>query len=110
MQLRQGGAEWRYSPCVAEIVQLRARVGEQDVQLVPVPDARQFGNTQHAGCSWVVYKLRLGRAWSGEPLQLALHTWLPEGVVPDVNAWLVRRWWKHDARPMGDGYYADAPS
>jgi hypothetical protein len=110
VQLRQGGSEWRYSPCVAEIVQVRARVGEQDVQLVPVPDARQFGNTQKAGCSWVVYKVRLGTRWSGQTLHLALRSWLPEDVEADIEAWLVRRWWRQDARPVSDGYFAEAPS
>lgn len=110
VRLRRGDAEWRYSPCVAEIVQVRARVGEQDVQLVPTPDARQFGNTQKAGCAWVVYKVRLGAAWSGQPLRLAIHCWLPEGVEADTEAWLVRRWWRVDARPSGDGYFAEAPS
>lgn len=62
------------------------------------------------GCSWVVYKLRLGRAWSGQPLHVAVHAWLPEGVTTEVHAWVVRRWWREDARPTGDGYFAEAPS
>jgi hypothetical protein len=110
VRLRQGGEEWRYSPVVAEIAQVRAQIGGRKVQLVPVPDARQFGNTQKAGCSWVLYKVRLSREWSGKPLELAVHAWLPEGVCAETEAWVVKRWWREDARPMGDGYYGDAPS
>ena len=110
VRLRQGDDEWRYSPCVAEIVQVRARIGGRDVQMMPVPDARQFGNTQHAGCSWVLYKVRLSPDWSGEPLQIAVHAWLPEGVAARTEAYVVKRWWQETTRPLGDGYYADAPS
>jgi hypothetical protein len=110
IRLRQGEAEWRYSPCVAEIVQVTARIGEQNVQLVAAPDARQFGNTQHAGCSWVVYKIRLGRDMAGQPIRLTVSAWLPPEVEPQVEAWVVKRWWREDARPRPDGYYSDAPS
>ena len=110
VRLRQGSSEWRYSPAVAEIVQVRARVGDQNVQLMPVPDARQFGNTQKAGCSWVLYKVRLSREWDREPLRLAVHAWLPAGVEARTEAWVVKRWWREDARPSPDGYYGDAPS
>ena len=110
VQLRQGEAEWRYAPFVAEIVQVRARVGEQDVQLMPVPDARQFGNTQASGCSWVVYKVRLSPAWSGERLRLCVRAWLPTGVEAHVRTWVVKRWWQEATRPAADGYYTNAPS
>jgi hypothetical protein len=110
IRLRRGEAEWRYSPAVAEIVQAVVSVGDQRLQLVPIPDARQFGNTQKAGCSWVLYKLRLSQDWSGLPLRLSVHAWLPEDVEPQIAAWVVQRWWRESARPMPDGYYADAPS
>ncbi len=110
VRLRQGGAEWRHAPTVAQIVQVLARVGDQDVQLVPVPDGRQFGNTQSAGCSWVVYKVRLNPHWSGQTLKLAVHAMLPDGVEAEARAWVVKRWWREDSRPVGDGYYNDAPS
>jgi len=110
VRLRRGDEEWRYSPAVAEIVQVRARIGDQNVQLVPMPDARQFGNTQKAGCSWVVYTLRLSREWSGRLVTLAVHAWLPAEVEAHTEAWVVKRWWREDARPIGDGYHADAPS
>ncbi len=110
VRLREGDAEWRYSPTVVEIVQVMARIGEQKIQLIPVPDARQFGNTQKAGCSWVSYKMRLSREWSGKPLQFAVHAYLPEGVETRVEAWVVRQWWEESGRPLGDGYYGDAPS
>ncbi len=110
IRLRQGADEWRGVPVVAEIAQARVRISERNVQLVPVPDARQFGNTQKAGCSWVVYKVRLSRTWSRESVQLAVHAWLPEDVETQVEAWVVKRWWQESARPMGDGYYGDAPS
>jgi hypothetical protein len=87
-----------------------ARVGRRNLQLVPVPDGRQFGNTQTAGCSWCVYQTRLSRAWAGEPLDLAVYAHLPEGVAVEVEAWVVGRWWRENTRPTGDGYYADAPS
>jgi hypothetical protein len=114
-RLRESGLEWRYSPGVVEIVQVVARIGEQSVPLIPVPDARQYGNTQKMGCSWVVYKLRLNREWSGKRLQFALQACLPESVEAQVEAWVVRRWWEENRReehrrPLGDGYYGDAPS
>lgn len=34
--------------------------------LIPVADGRQFGNTQSAGCSWVLYKVRLNPQWEAE--------------------------------------------
>jgi hypothetical protein len=110
IRLSKDGAEWKYSPVVAEVVQATARVGDERVVLVPVPDARQFGNTQKAGCSWVVYRTRLPRRWSGAALRLAVHGHLPPGVSMQVGAWVVRRWWRESARPVGDGYYADSPS
>jgi hypothetical protein len=110
IRLSKDGAEWKYSPAVAEVVQATARVGDERAVLVPVPDARQFGNTQKAGCSWVVYKTRLPRRWSGAGLRLAVHGHLPPDVSMQVGAWVVRRWWRESARPVGDGYYADAPS
>jgi hypothetical protein len=91
-------------------VQVLARIGGQDVQLVPVPDGRQFGNTQSYGCSWVLYKIRLNPKWSGQPLKLAVHACLPDGVEAQVEAWEVQRWWQDETRPAGDGYYNDAPS
>jgi len=108
--LREGNSEWLYSPAVAEIVQVVAYIGEQKVQLIPVPDARQYGNTQNKGCSWVVYKLRLNPEWSGKQLQFVVKCYLPEDVESRVEAWVVERWWKESARPLGDGYYGDAPS
>ena len=110
IRLRQGEAEWRHAPTVVQIVQTLARIGGQSVQLIPVPDGRQFGNTQAAGCSWVLYKVRLNPQWSREPLKLAVHACLPDGVEAQVEAWLVKQWWHEEARPVGDGYYNDAPS
>jgi len=110
IRLSKEGADWKYSPVVAEVVQATARVGDERVVLVPVPDARQFGNTQKAGCSWVVYKARLPRRWTGAQLRLAVHGHLPHGVSMQVGAWVVRRWWRESARPVGNGYYADSPS
>jgi hypothetical protein len=110
VRLRQGEAEYRHSPVVAEVVQLRARIGGRDIQLVPVPDARQFGNTQSAGCSWVVYKTPLSARQSGSPVELAVHSYLPPGVTAIVEAWVVKQWWQENTRPQADGYYGDAPS
>jgi hypothetical protein len=110
VRLREGKVEWRYSPVVAEIVQVVCHIGEQKAQLIPVPDARQYGNTQKAGCSWVVYKVRLNPQWSQKRLQFAVHAYVPEGVEADVEAWVVKQWWEESTRPLGDGYYGDAPS
>jgi len=110
VRLREGDAEWRYSPVVVEIVQVVTHIVGQQVQLVPVPDARQYGNTQKMGCSWVVYKLRLNSQWSGKRMQFAVHAYLPENVEAKVEAWVVERWWEESTRPLGDGYYGDAPS
>jgi hypothetical protein len=110
VRLRRGDEEYRHAPVVAEIVQLRASIGGRVVQLVPVPDARQFGNTQSAGCSWVLYKVPLSARQSGQSLKFAVHAFLPDGVQPQVEAWVVRQWWQESARPQADGYYGDAPS
>jgi hypothetical protein len=110
VRLRRGDEEWRYSPTVVEIVQAVARCGGTALQFVPVPDGRQYGNTQHAGCSWLVYKVRLGQHLAGQQLDVAVHAWLPAEVQVHVEAWLVDRWWREEARPMPDGYYTYAPS
>ncbi|MBU4399940.1 MAG: hypothetical protein KKE86_11470, partial [Planctomycetes bacterium] len=103
--------EWRgSSPVVCEIVQARVRVGEQNVLLVPVPDGRQYGNTQKNGSSWVVYKIRLSRQWAHKPLRLGVHAYLPEEVEAQVEGWVVERWWEENTRPSADGYYNDASS
>jgi hypothetical protein len=39
-----------------------------------------------------------------------VHSFVPADVEARIEAWLVRRWWSESARPLGDGYYADAPS
>jgi hypothetical protein len=109
LRLREGGVEWLYAPVVVEIVQVVTHIGEQKVQLVPVPNARQYGNTQYRGCSWVVYKLRLNSQWSGKRLQFAVHAYLPENVEAKVEAWVVQQWWEESARPLGDGYYGGEP-
>lgn len=109
IRLRRGKAEWRYAPTVCQIVQAVARVGGENVALIPVPESRQFGNTQSFGCSWVVYKVRLSRQWSRQPLQLAINAWLPDGVEAAPEAWVVKRWWQEEARPTPDGYNTDAP-
>ncbi len=110
IRLKKDGAEWKYKPTVVQIVQARARIADENVQMIPVPDSRQYGNTQADGCSWVVYKLRLSRQWSGKPLKLAVHAYLPDGVEAEIESFVVKRWWDEDTRPQSDGYYTDEPS
>src|ERR1019366_6200821 len=110
IRLRQGEAEWKYAPTVVQIVQVLARVGTRKVQLIPMPDGRQHGNTQSFGCPWLVYKVRLDPAWSHAPLKFAVHANLPAAVEAVVESWVVRRWWKENPRPVADGYYTFAPS
>jgi hypothetical protein len=110
VKLQKEGIEWRYSPAVVEIAQVICRVGTEKLTLHPVPDARQYGNTQKMGGSWIVYKARLNPAWSGLPAHFAFHAYLPESVDASIEAWVVEQWWKESARPLGDGYYGDAPS
>jgi hypothetical protein len=86
------------------------RLGGHDLQLIPIPDPRQYGNTQHAGCSWVVYKVTLSPRHSEQPLEFAVHAYLPTGVEAQTEAWLVKQWWSESSRPEADGYYGDAPS
>ena len=109
IQLRRGDAEWKYAPTVEQIVQPILRIDDENAQMVPVPDARQCGNTQSFGCSWVVYKFRIPQRWSGKPLQLAIHSWLPAGVQARAQAYVVKHWWQDETRPVADGYYTDAP-
>ena len=110
IQLRQGDKDWRYTPVLAEIVQTLVKIDDQDVQLVPVPDGRQFGNTQSYGSSWITYKVRVGRQMSGKKVKLAVHAYLPAGVDAEIKGYVVKRWWNENARPTADGYYNDAPS
>ncbi len=110
IRLRRGKVEWRYSPTVVELVQVVARIGQQKVQLIPVPSARQYGDTQQAGCSWVLYKIRLGPRQSHQQLQFMVHAYLPEDVEPQIEGWIVKQWWKESTRPLGDSFFADEPS
>jgi hypothetical protein len=110
VKLTRGGRYYRYSPVVAEIVQVRGHLAGREIQMVPVPDARRYGNTQHAGCSWVLYKLPLASRHSEELLEFAVHAYLPERVDAHVEAWIVKQWWQENTRPEADGFYGDAPS
>ncbi len=110
VRLTKGGKDHRYSPVVAEIVQIRGRLAGREIGMIPVPDARRFGNTQHAGCSWVLYKIPLAARHSGEPLEFAVHAYLPEGVEAHTAAWIVKQWWREDTRPEADGFFGDSPS
>lgn len=110
LKLSKGGKDYRYSPVVAEIVQLRGRLAGREVQMIPVPDARRFGNTQHAGCSWVLYKIPLSARHSNELLEFAIHAYLPERVELRTEAWIVKQWWHENSRPEADGLYGDSPS
>ncbi len=87
-----------------------ARVAGQDLVLIPVPDARQYGDTQKAGCSWVLYKIRLNPSWSHKELKFAVHAYLPEDVELQTEAWVIQQWWQEGTRPLGDNYYAEEPS
>jgi len=110
VKLSKKGKDYRYSPVVAEIVQLRGLLAGHEIQMIPVPDARRYGNTQHAGCSWVLYKIPLADRHSEEPLEFAVHAYLPEGVEAHTEAWIVKQWWQESARPEADGLYGDSPS
>ncbi|MDQ6708464.1 MAG: hypothetical protein M3Z85_21100, partial [Acidobacteriota bacterium] len=110
VKLLQGAKDYRYSPVVAEIVQIRGRLANREIGMIPVPDARRFGNTQHAGCSWVLYKIPLASRHSEEPLEFAVHAYLPDGVEARTDAWIVKQWWQEGARPEADGFFGDSPS
>lgn len=110
VRLRKGEEEWRYAPTVVQITQVIARVGETHVQLTPVPDGRQHGNTQSYGCSWLVCKARLTPEWSRKTVRFAVHAHLPDDVEARVEGWVVKRWWEERTQPSGDGYYTYAPS
>ncbi len=110
IRLRQGEAEWKYAPTLVQIIQVLAKIGDQKVQLIPMPDGRQHGNTQSFGCSWMIWKVRLDPAWAHRPVSFAVHAHLPAGVEARVEAWVVRRWWQESHRPVADGYYTYAPS
>ena len=98
----------RYAPTMVDIVQVVSLVGGHELRLIPVPDARQFGNTQGMGCSWMVYKVRLNPQWAGMTFQFAVHCYLPKNVEAHVEAWAVQRWREESTRPIGDGQYGNA--
>jgi hypothetical protein len=108
--LTKGGETFRHRLVVAEIIIIRARIGDHDIQLAAVPSPRQYGNTQNAGCSWVVYKIALAQHLSNQPLEFAVHSYLPDGVEATTKAWVTRHWWQEDTRPEAEGYYAFEPS
>jgi hypothetical protein len=110
IRLRKGEEEWRYAPTVVQITQAIVRVGDQHVQMTPVPDGRQHGNTQSYGCSWLVCKARLTPGWSRQTIKFAVHANVPDDVEARVEAWVVKRWWQERTQPSGDGYYTYAPS
>ena len=111
IRLRKDGQEWRYRMPVAQIAQGVVRIDDHLVELDPVPDSRQYGNTQGIeGCSWVTDKVRLGHEWSNKKMKLAVHAYLPDGIEAQIEAWVVTRWWSEDPRPTPDGYYTDEPS
>jgi len=110
VRLRKGEEEWRYAPTVVQLTQAIVRVGEQHVQMTPVPDGRQHGNTQSYGCSWLVWKARLTPEWSRATVRFAIHAHLPGDVEARVEGWVLQRWWEERTRPSGDGYYTYAPS
>lgn len=110
VRLRQGAKEWRHKRPVTQLAQVVARSDDRLVFLQPTPDGRQYGNTQGIeGCSWVTYKVRLSNEFSEKPLQLAVHTHVPDGVEAQSEAWIVKRWWQEDPRPMPNGYYTEEP-
>jgi hypothetical protein len=84
--------------------------GESDYRYSPVPDARRYGHTQHAGCSWVLNKIPLAARHSEEILEFAVHAYLPDKVEARIEAWTVNQWWHENSRPGADGFYGDAPS
>jgi hypothetical protein len=110
VELSKDGEEYRHTLVVAEIIIIRARIGDHDIQLTAVPSPRQYGNTQHAGCSWIVYKLALGQSLSNQPIEFAVHSYLPDGVEATTKAWVVKQWWQQDTRPEAEGYFADEAS
>jgi len=110
VRLRKGEEEWRYAPTVVQLTQAIVRVGDQHVQMTPVPDGRQHGNTQSYGCSWLVWKARLTPEWSRATIRFAVHAHLPDDVEARMEAWVVKRWWQERTQPSGDGYYTYAPS
>jgi len=110
IELSKDGEEYRHSLVVSEIIILRVMIGSHDIQLTPVPSPRQYGNTQHAGCSWVVYKVELSHNVSEQPVEFAVHRYLPQGVEATTTAWVVRHWWKDSTRPEVEGFFADEPS
>lgn len=110
VRLTKDDEEYRYSLVVAEIIQIRARIGQHDIQLTAVPSPRQYGNTQHAGCSWVVYKIPLSQSLSEQPVEFAVHSYLPGGVKAMTDAWVTKQWWQESTRPEADGHYTDEPS
>jgi hypothetical protein len=109
LRLRHGKQDWLYLPTVIEITQVLARIGDDSLQLLPVPDSRQFGNTQGDGASWTVFKTRMRRAWSEQTLRFAVNAFLPADVEGEIETWVVRQWWGENELPMFEGFYGDAP-
>ena len=76
-----GAEQWRYKPTVGRSCKSSAtgrRQSEENIQLIPVPDSRQYGNTQGIEDALGVYKLRLGA--SGQQAAKLRPRYLPDGA------------------------------
>jgi hypothetical protein len=73
------------------LIQVASSVGEQSLQLEPVPGFRQTENNQWA--PWLVFKIRTSPAWSAKEFKVAMSAYLPQEVECQAEGWLVPEWW-----------------
>ena len=90
LRLRKNGQWWRYEQ-LADLIQIKARVGGQPTGFEAVPNVRQTEEGQW--CPWLVFKTRTSSNWSGQELWFAINAYLPRQVECELEAWVVPEWW-----------------
>jgi hypothetical protein len=90
IKLRKGGKWWRYIQ-LADILQIKGMVDDQQIQFEAVPNFRQ---TLWANYFWQVFRTRMSPTWSGKNLKVAINAYLPPEVESEEEAWIVPEWWK----------------
>ena len=91
LRLKENGKWWRQRQ-LANLIQMKATIGEQVIRLEAVPNFRQTQNNQWS--PWLVFKTRMSAGWSGKDLRIAINAYLPPEVECQEEAWLVPQWWE----------------
>jgi hypothetical protein len=91
LRFKKDGKWWRHRQ-PADLVQAKAIIGNQPIiRFESVPNFRQTENNEW--CPWLVFRIRMSPAWSGEQAVFAINTYLPPEVEIQSESWVVPQWW-----------------